>query len=62
MKIIIQKLSFVYLFYVLGPNNMCQVLSYDSLSKEQKLSIEANKALLSNCVLKSKYAISCDLH
>lgn len=47
----------VYLFHVLGSSNMYQMLNYDNLSKEQKLSIKATKALLNNCMFKSKYII-----
>lgn len=34
------------------------MLNYDSLTKEQKLSIEATKAILNNCMFKSKYIIN----
>jgi len=37
---------------------MDQVLDYDSLKKEQKLSIQAIKALLRTCFYKVKYFIN----
>jgi len=36
---------------------MYQVLDYDSLTKEQKISIQAIEALLQTCLYKVKYFI-----
>lgn len=42
-------------YNVLDSNNMYQMLSYDSLSKTQKLSIKSTEILLNSCLYKSKY-------
>jgi len=42
------------IYDILDSNNMYQMLSYDSLTKLQKLSIKSTEALLNTCFYRSK--------
>lgn len=43
---------------ILDSNHMYQMLSYDSLTKIQKLSIKSTEALLNTCFYRSKYFLN----